>query len=87
MVSKNAYVADEKMKAFMSTGNTRTGDDALRAMMQMEKGVSMLAPVFDPSAKYKQQIKKGISGTRLEEKKSKKDLDKLIKEVILNKNK
>jgi len=87
-ISKNSYIADQKLKVFMSTGEDGAGNDALRAMMAVETGISLITPIVTtPKQKYKQQIKKGIGGVNLEEndKLDEKALDKIIKEVILTK--
>jgi len=87
-ISSFSYVADEKLKSFMSTGEDNSGNEALRAMMQMEQGLEKISSIFD--FVYKGQIKKGLDGKTLEENKknqtkSLKDLDKLIERVILDK--
>ena len=82
-ISKNTYVADEKLKTFMSTGDDTSGNDALKAMLEVEKGIETLTSAFGRKKTYKPQIKKGISGKKLEENKSLKKLDKLIERVIL----
>jgi len=91
-ISENSYTADEKLKAYMVSGKVGAGNAALKAMMQMELGISELTTAFtrakEPGeSKYTQQIKKGIDGNNLKENKTKslKELDKLIEHVILNK--
>ena len=84
-ISKYSYVADEKLKSFMTTGEDGAGNEALKAMMQMELGIEKIAPIFN--SQYSAQITKGLKGEPLTENKTKslKELDKLIEHVILNK--
>jgi hypothetical protein len=84
-ISKYSYVADEKLKSFMTTGEDGAGNEALKAMMQMEQGIEKIAPIFN--SQYSAQITKGLKGGSLKENKTKslKELDKLIEHVILNK--
>ena len=91
-ISKNSYIADEKLKAYMASGKVKAGNEALEAMIEVEKGISEITTAFAAKSNapktYTQQIKKGIGGATLEENKknqtkSLKDLDKLIERVIL----